>query len=656
MDKHTPPPSGVFVVEASAGSGKTYALARQYIRLLLHAPSSGDAESVLASMLAITFTNKAAREMKERIIELLKIIALGCFRSPAEQRAFTVEAGVSEPSARSKAGMYLDVILKRYTVFQVQTMDSFISMLVAACAYELGLTGNARIVSDELPYIARVLDETISAAAAQPAVKTRFEAFLRQYLYLENKTVWFVKKDILSAQAALFRQRHMFGKRFAGFSVPTERTTVLKKSFLTLVARFLNQPRNGVQKVFCNGLEDFLAKHPDYFNLDDLASKAFDKEAVPMNKGTVCPPPLAALWAQIRQTLVQIAELEALSLFNTYLDIFFMLEQRLGEHLRQEDVQLLSQLNQIAHDVLRRAAAGDVLPELYYRFAVRYRHFLIDEFQDTSRLQWENFFPFIEDALAAGGSFFYVGDRKQAIYRFRGGEVRLFDTIQPRLAAFGIFGDHLEVNYRSAPEIVGFVTAAFSADHLRQFLRHLQPEEVSSPRCLTEDQQREICGVFAQSRQIPRDGSPAGSVVVEPLLFSDPDDKEIVVRDAVVQCIRRLLVRYCPADIAVLCRTNDQVETATAWLSVQGWPVESERTANIRNHPLVREMLELIRFLADPADDAAFANFLLGDIFFQAVQLPAAAREDFFLALRQQRGSKAAGQYLYKKFQDRFPR
>jgi ATP-dependent exoDNAse (exonuclease V) beta subunit len=133
----------VCVVEASAGSGKTYALARRYVRLLMDGQVS--TEAALKSILAITFTNKAAFEMKSRILEFLKRIALGVFSSAKEKEEMMVFLGGDERLIRGRAFAMLDEIIRRYNFFQVQTIDSFINAFLSGCAFKMELSAAFRI-------------------------------------------------------------------------------------------------------------------------------------------------------------------------------------------------------------------------------------------------------------------------------------------------------------------------------------------------------------------------------------------------------------------------------------------------------------------------------------------------------------------------------
>src|SRR3990167_8480795 len=199
----------VRVVEASAGSGKTYALAKRYIQLLLSA-SDPAAEAAVRAILAITFTNKAAMEMKERILEFLKTIALKKFSMP-EQEAILLPLSIESEQASFKAFAMMEAIIRHYNFFQVQTIDKFINALLSGCAFKVGLTAHFKIKTKDREYLEYALDQTIDRASRDKDIRQIFEHFLHNYLYLENRSGWFPKKDMAAILYALFLQSNTYG-------------------------------------------------------------------------------------------------------------------------------------------------------------------------------------------------------------------------------------------------------------------------------------------------------------------------------------------------------------------------------------------------------------------------------------------------------------
>ncbi len=313
---------------------------------------------------------------------------------------------------------------------------------------------------------------------------------------------------------------------------------------------------------------------------------------------------------------------------------------------REDDLVFLGELNRRARELLASGRVG--VPELYLRFATAFRHFLIDEFQDTSGLQWMNLEGLVREALSTGGSLFYVGDRKQAIYRFRGGDAELFDRVAADLAGQApVRRETLGLNRRSCRAIVEFNNEIFSPGNVARFVASLSPERDDDPRALRPEDIDRIAEVFGSARQTHLPGRAPGFVTVEGV---DGDR----VRERLVPLIRELCGRFEPREIAVLARGNEEVEEIASWLSEEEIAAASERTLSVAHHPLVREICALLRFLDSPVADLAFAAWITGAIFTAAAGVSADEMRGFIFSLRdaRRRGGTA---YLYRAFRDRYP-
>ena len=193
------------------------------------------------------------------------------------------------------------------------------------------------------------------------------------------------------------------------------------------------------------------------------------KEDFPVNKGGEVDEKLEGLWRQVTGEIRGLCLQESRGIFNPYVILFDKLLACFEQLSRRDDILFLEELNHKAALLFEDDLV--TVEELYLRLAARFQHYLIDEFQDTSVAQWQNFRVMIEEALANGGSLFYVGDKKQAIFSFRGGETSLFNDLQQQLANFNVRVENLEKNYRSCPEIIKFNNKVFSLDNLKAFLQ-----------------------------------------------------------------------------------------------------------------------------------------------------------------------------------------
>jgi ATP-dependent exoDNAse (exonuclease V) beta subunit len=662
----TPNPPRVFVTEASAGGGKTYALARHYLKLLL---SDGKHPEEIKNILAITFTNKAAREMKERILELLKKLAFDKFSDKAEKDNLLKRLELKEEPARLRARALVDFIIANYSHFQVKTIDSFINMVLLGCAFRFGLSASFKIKDDFRDCMAYGLDQCIDFANHDSDVRKRFNDFLEQYIYLENKNSWFPKEDILAIMGALFADINSFGGFFREYDLKGANIVVEKKKLLEDAADILKKlDPDAVDKLFIKMLKKFVDNNPDSFNFKDITdSKTLMKEELPVKKGKdkLLPKSLAESWVKFRASQKRLAYLEAMSLFNRYIDIFKFVYVSMMQFTSKEDVLFLEELNNRAGKLINEN--GVTVPERYYYIATRLAHFLIDEFQDTSRLQWDNLWPMVDESLSKNGTLFYVGDIKQAIFRFRGGDVRLFNEVKAEFKSEAR-EDPLKENRRSQKEIVEFNNTVFSKENLIRFLSEL-PVDKDRLRELSDKNKAKILEVFSGSRQEYEqvEEKSFGCVRVELINQdqapeppeSEPEEEEEEEVDVVKARLLGLIKELTEAgslsykDIAVLCRGNKDVEKVSGWLVEAGIGVESEKTLNIKNNLCAREIIAFLKFLNSPVDNISFVAFLLGDIFSEASGIPKDELSGFVFESNR-KSSRKDTVYIYTEFKKKY--
>jgi len=638
----------VIVVEASAGSGKTYRLAKRYLSLLIN-PRLDIEHIPLRSILAITFTNKATVEMKERILEFLKRIAFDSFTSKEIEQDLFESLKVEKVFARQKAGRIMDELIRHYSFFQIQTIDSFINALLLGCALRIGRSSHFAIKRDYQRYLNYCLDVVIEQAAHDTAVYTLLEDFLEHYLFVENQKGWFPKEDILDLMASLFKLCNKYGGVFEAYAI--KGSDVIKKKielFKEIVALAEHAPE-GMHKQAQNSLLNFVRKSDEIFGTKDLPAKLQDPQ-VPMNKNVRCPAAYEKKWQKVHESIKELVELEATAFYNPYIQLFHRMLDSFQTISRKEDVLFLEELNRTARSLF--GEDGVTVAELYYRLATRFRHYLIDEFQDTSILQWRNLHIMVEEALSTGGSLFYVGDKKQAIYRFRGGESRLFDTVKQEFTHFNVRDEQLAKNWRSQRAIVEFNNRIFSEDNLR---KALQDSGIAEELFGNTQQQDEIIAVFKDASQEYRKDLDRGYVQVERLSEDSQQERNKLMQEKVLSLIKELHARFHYEDITILARDNEEVELVTSWLLSADIPVESEKTLNILQNHLIKELVSFLTFLQSPIDDLSFATFILGDVFSSISGISREAMREFMFTQRKERRDPTPIS-LYHRFREAYPR
>ena len=627
---------------ASAGSGKTYALATRYVQLLLGS-GADQADIPLRNILAITFTNKAAVEMKERIIRFLKMVSLDSYPTSEEKSNILTaleRAGVSAAESRDKARVAMDYLIRNYNFFQVQTIDSFINAILSACAFKLNLSANFQVREDIRDYLSYSLDEVLQKASeGNKRARNLLEEFLQQYIRLEENPSWLPRRDIFSIVSSLFHQYNIYAGVFRKY--PQEITDVfpLQEKITENIEKLYRDLPEGTNGTFQKSLERFCASGGRFFSVKKVPVR-FSQDDFPVNKGFSVPLEIIGLWQEVKADLDRLCRLQSSAVFNRYIDIYYLVEKEFRKLSGKDDVIFLEELNSRAQGLLGQKAVS--VPEIYYRLATRFNHYLIDEFQDTSQLQWQNLYLLLEDALSRAGSLFCVGDRKQAVYRFRGGDDELLASLEKgkEFPASPVLSERLNKNYRSHKEIVEFNNGIFAPENIRRFLAESkEAEEVDSPEA--------IVSVFADSRQEHLPARDKGYVRVEKIESDETQESEETIKARVINIITELVERFAPGDIAILSRDNARVEVVTGWLLEAGFPVESEKTLNVRENPLVKELFSFLKFLNSPVDNLSCASFLTGNIFLKASGLSREQMHDFIFKCRR-------GGYLYTEFRHSF--
>jgi ATP-dependent exoDNAse (exonuclease V) beta subunit len=638
----------VLAVEASAGSGKTYALAKRYVQLLLN-PSLDTQGGGLKTILALTFTNKATIEMKSRILGMLKKIALDSFKDDEERKDILGSLGMPQSAASQKAHVMISAIIRNYNYFQVQTIHSFINAILSGCALKLGLSSEFEISEDDGKYLAYGIDTLIEGTQKDNNLKQLFKEFIQHYLRTSEKPSWFPNDKVMEIVVELYSKNNKYGKEFKRFDgLDRDGIKKLKASIYKHAVRVAEAviKEAGVHKQFSNTLTKFAAEQSQDFSFDKVPA-TFSKAAIRVNKGCSVPKKLEEQWDILRTEFARLCEAEAGIYFNCYIDIYILTEKILRSRAGQDDTIFLSELNRQANRLFGEHMVD--IPELYYRLAARYRHFLLDEFQDTSDIEWTNLEPMVEEALANGGSLYFVGDRKQAVYGFKGGTTKLFDSVPESFARYNPKREILLTNYRSAKEIVEFNNELFSQENLAGLIdtKYMAGEDIDIG--FKQSDKQEVLKVFKDVQQAVVRGS--GYVRIEYIDAKNSDEREDLLKKKLWSRIDDLQKRqYNFSDIAILARNNTDITTYAEWLIEKKIPVETERTLNIRQNTVIKELISFLGFLHSPIDDVKFASFITGDIFVKASGINFSDIEQLLFKY----GNAKDKEYLYINFRQEF--
>ncbi len=480
------------IYRSSAGSGKTYTLALEYLKLALRSPAA------FRSILAVTFTNKATREMKSRILLFLYELSQGNNEALAAQLAPSL--GLDGNALKARARETLSHILHSYSWFSVMTIDAFFQKVIRAFARELGLQAGFALELDQ----ERVLDEVVDQLLSE--ISDEQHQQLRQWMtrFAEEKVeagkVWDFRRDIKQLARELFKEDYKIRQE----DQPTEQKVASSAKFQLIfkelkarVAKFENAMQRfgerGLSHMQKHGLvyTDFaygksgvgnyfmrMLKGPDYEPKKRAADAAEDPErwSTPKSpkKEIIGEAVSSGLQSELQQAIayyqrenINYQSARQLLKFIYAYGILQDISAKLDTYKRENDIMLISDAALFLSKIIGR----DDTPFVYEKIGTSFQHFLIDEFQDTSGLQWSNFRPLVENSLDSGHRNLVVGDVKQSIYRWRGGDWQLLlEKIEQDIAPWNVQVEHLDRNYRSLPDIVNFNNSLFA--HLPEAVHH----------------------------------------------------------------------------------------------------------------------------------------------------------------------------------------
>jgi len=626
-----------FLLSASAGSGKTHALSLRFVQFLLSDKIGKLSRNDLSNILAITFTKNAAREMKERILDWLKKCHSGDKDKIKEIQ--DVVSGSPEQLMTS-AGDCVDRILARYSDFQVETIDSFTAAVFKASAVDLGISPDYEIVLEPSELITYAFSRYLRKIDAESAEGRDFEKVLD--LLLKNQTGdsafdWDPAPRVREKIDGLYRKLSAQSKPLIIEDLDRERGRLEKlivEAGLDLETRI---EQSGLEKTTRGHCFKIILPAIKNGEFADLLAASFKTEPVkrpkPESKAQAACGGVLACWQRLEALVRDYRRLCARGYYTPYLLAYRSFLTTLDQVKRQQSVVFIDDINKQLSGYLDQG----IVPDIYFRLGERIFHFLIDEFQDTSPIQWKNLVPLIENSLAQAGSLFVVGDTKQAIYGFRDADYRIMKRLEDRdenpFSSVDVRVEPLKKNYRCRPEILDFVKSKFLRDEDRggdatedrneaedKYLRCLKESHLDSftqeavPRddghqghveYVILDRQAGAAADSGETDDVGNGGAPG------PADPSDgPEKREIQKR------VEDLHARgFAYADIAVLAATNDSVADISSWLNDIGVPFIPHSSLDIRRRKVIAETLKLLQFLDSPPDDLSFAAFLLSDLF-----------------------------------------
>ena len=621
--------SRFIICRASAGSGKTYTLVRQYL-LLAFSASEHDLAMRFKRILAITFTNKAANEMKERILHELDRMADSGTASPMG-KDIADQFNLDNDTLKRYASIVRQAILHNYSDLAVCTIDSFMHRIVRTFAHDLNLPMNFEVQIDIDTIIQSAVDDLLSLAGTDGQQElTEMLCDFAESRMSDGKS-YMIERELASLAKELFKEhtpqylRLLHNTDSAEFRQIHRHMVAENRSY---EQRLKALGQKAVDTFTAAGLAD-----NDFFHGSSGAGAYFRKlangiindpnsyvlaylEGDKLGSAKASPTVVDAL-TQIKAILYNIyIEIQQLrdaeeKLYNTRqlllknlysLALLNKLGQLAGQYSRDNEIVHISEFNQRISEVVQDEPA----PFIYERIGNRYQNYLIDEFQDTSRLQWQNLVPLVENGVSSGHTSLVVGDGKQAIYRFRQGDVGQFIVLphvdnpvhgrlleQPGISTVS----NLEYNFRTARTIV-----EFNNDF---FVWTVQNRFADNP-----DLQSIYIGNGNTPSLIQNPVKEGGYVQVG---FYDLDGDRTPVWDEMLTDILALTAErnYHFRDITVLARDNLTLAEISTYFTDHGIPVVSGESFLLNQSRVVMLLRNMLQYLLDSSDRVAAAHVVL---------------------------------------------
>ena len=606
-------------VKASAGSGKTFDLTRRFLLHLARTPQQSHKPGCAwqaatkhtgwGDILAVTFTNSAAAEMQERVIRRLKETALNR----------TSEEGI----APEQAARWVDIILRQYGALNIRTIDSLLHLVVRTAALDLGLPPDFTPAFATEETLAPILDLCLERAwQGDQHMQGLLRAAYRSLLY-HTQISGFMAGTRLSEHL-----RPLLDRAFLGTlpdNVPEkdleerldeawQDVRVQAAALVLCVDEEALQVKKGVREVFSRCAEgDHSALGSAWLEKDDMDGcllKAGQGTASPQAERAYAALCDAAQWltgpGHILRKALELAP---------FIELAREMAAHLAQYQQDEGKVPGVCIPALAREVLE---LGHGVPAALCRLGSALDHILVDEFQDTSREQWQALRPLVEEALSRGGSLTWVGDIKQAIYGWRGGDASLFDGVLHDAGLRAVAQEpqclSLDTNWRSLAQVVQFNNTLFSGlgtvDTARQVLAAILPKDTSD--AVLDAATQETVRTFADAAQkVSAAKASGGLVTVTPVQGSCSADLDADVREALRQrLLDDLGTRRPYGDITILVRSNPAAAKVAAWLMEWQIPVITENSLLLAEHPLVAESVAFLTFLDTPQDNLAFWTVL----------------------------------------------
>jgi ATP-dependent exoDNAse (exonuclease V) beta subunit len=606
------------VYNASAGSGKTFILVKEYLKLLLQS----DDFYLFQRILAITFTNKAAGEMKERVLKNLFEFSKHDFSNKPNDmfQMIISETGLKAEKIQKRAIGILQFILRNYSAFNIKTIDSFTNKLIKSFAFDLGMSLDFEVELDADSILKETIDVIISKIGIDKELTDILVEFAKQKT-LEDKS-WDIGRELFEISKLILNENDVVeiqkleNKSLRDFKTLEIKLKKIQKETEDKLAEIGKEGLDIIDKINIEHKDFYYSQFPNFFkNLIHSISKiSFQKD-----KGIAKSMQSKIFYTNGKSDEIKlkidgvidrlsVLYLQAEKLFQDYflnnlilknlipLAIINSINKVLEEIKLDGNIRLNAEFNQIISNHLKKQPVAFI----YEKIGEKFKHFFIDEMQDTSVLQWENLIPLIDNTLSQeDASTLLVGDAKQAIYRWRGGKAEQFIdlSIQGDLAKNNPFKidkriENLDTNFRSYSEIIDFNNKFFT--HISKYF-----------------QQKTYQDLYKIGNQQNFNSKTGGYVQLKFLEeCKNVEERNEIFPQKVYETILELDKNFDRNEISILVRKKTEGITIANFLSDKGVEIVSSETLLIKNNTKVDFIINLLYYLKDKNNQDAKFNVL----------------------------------------------
>lgn len=624
---------GLLVYSASAGSGKTYTLALKYIAMAV----ATDRASDFTNILAVTFTNMATAEMKDRILKQLDNLARGGTDKDFLENLIK-ETQISKDVLVRRAKGVLAAIMHDYDHFRVETIDSFFQTLLTNLAHELKLPRGFKVDLDDKAVVSQSVDRMLLGVGNEANADLTSMIISVLERHIDDDKGWNIAKELKR-----FAQSNLFRGEYMAHDEEIEEVTSDSK----YMGRLHHALRSYIRD-FDEKLEDCIARiEPEVEAVAGVKSKATNIRTYEKNlrKHDFSEPAkiivtMAGNWdavfnkdckekealrghaqriSDILKEMEYLRETYASSVYNCELTLKNLdrlslsgaISREITRYTTEHETFLLAR----TPELFNRMVKGNDASFVFEKYGTTFKHIMIDEFQDTSRMQWNNFKTLLLENMAQGDESMLVGDIKQSIYRWRGGDWNILFDIKKEFDQADVL-PKVE-NFRSLPVIVRFNNAFFVKASTYIDKRHWEvpgdwichetklmpvlPEEVDNSNIIQQ--------IYKDVEQTPRCGEEGTGYVR--IVMNDKDTTaEETIEDLYEQAVNLHVEHGVPyGEMLILVRRNSETQTIIDYITEKdpAFPITSAEAFMLKSSLMVTTLINALKFLSDKTDTLAMA-------------------------------------------------